>query len=464
MSPAIGLGLGMAFTDLGTVGIAPLPPPVPVGTTLDPAGATANNVLSNGNLTVSGASNPQAFVRSIKSITSGKYECAFTIGAVGSGMSVGCADTTLSLSVPGGSGLANSTLAVGYFNTGVVYCGSGFTNIDTLASYTTGDVIRLRIDRSTSPGTVCFSKNGGAFSTPRTMNAAMTHALHVGVGHQGGGASATVDFDPTGKGSGYSGWTDGTPIDVIVTAGQSNAVAQQLDQSWPYPVNPNIITWNGSAWVTMRPGTITGYDFGATTGKWAADVELSRQLFAVTPTKRIAHIRYPASGSQLAPTGDGTFDWSEANELFANGGFFVRDAMAALRAAGYNPTIILLWWQQGETDATASTPATNYGTNFATLVAGFRNQSGDWKIPAACPIAVGRLSSQFGSATNRNLVRAGQKSVCDADVGGPQWLVECDDLALENDQTHFVRVSHITLAGRLKQVIAGTYTQPTNTP
>lgn len=181
---------------------------VVLSTTIDPAGATANNILSNQNCTVTAPSNPGQFVRSIASVTIGKRECAFTIVNNPTNMQFGIVDTTLALNGCGFNGISGSNLSASFTATnGQVLSGSSFSQIgNTGFTPVAGDVVRMRLDRSTTPGKVAFSLNGGTLSSFYTVNAALTHAVHVGVGLQGNSSSVTIDFDPPGKGAGYFGW------------------------------------------------------------------------------------------------------------------------------------------------------------------------------------------------------------------------------------------------------------------
>lgn len=482
------LGLGLSIPQVAVRagaggGFTPLPDPVPVQTAIDPAGATANNVLSNSNRTVGGSGNPGQFVRSVMTISTGKYECEFTVGAVGSGMMLGFADTAAALNACGFNALSGSNLVGGTHNPdGTVYNGTSFASIGSLGgSYTTDDKVRMCIDATARR--VWFRKNNAGnwnnsgTANPATgvgglaMHASLTGAIHAVVGHQGGNASVSVDFNPASRQSGFSGWATGEPIDLAIFLGQSNAVGEQGDYSVPWTDDPNIISYNSTVGVAafqkLVPGTFCGMVWGSASGKWAAELEYARSYRAANPTKRLAIAKYTAGGTQLYQSADGatTYDWnpSSTGELFANAGFFVRDAKAALVALGYEPTTRLLFWSQGEQDADATKSAA-YQTNLAAIVAGFRNASGDYKVLAAAKVAIARLHEQFGTAAYRNAIRAAQKAICDANTGGPQWLINQDDLALLPDFTHIDNAGQRTLGQRLWAVDLGTYTEPTNTP
>jgi hypothetical protein len=268
------------------------------------------------------------------------------------------------------------------------------------------------------------------------------------VARLGLGVGLTIRHRPPGAAAAIAAG----PIDVLVVAGQSNAYGTPDVTTVPggYSADTNVMSWNGTSFVTYAPNTSTGLEFDSPAGAWSAELEYSRQYRIANPTKKLAIIKYTASGTQLGSTGTATNDWSTAStgEFFDKGGTQVANAIAALTAAGYTPTIRMMWWMQGEADASTGPLSAAYATNLAALVAGLRNASLSWKIPSAAPIIIGRVSLTAGDVGNsRNAVRDAQLQVCTDKVGGNQVMMDTDGLAMSG--MHYQNDALITLGARL---------------
>lgn len=452
----------------GGNGIAELPAPVPVATTFDPAGG---NTLTNGNLTTANVtgSNSNVFNRSVKTVSTGKWCAEFTTVNVVNDTQIGLVDTTLNTSQGDGTGLANRANAIGIFRDGNVYAGESFATVGHLGSaMTSGSKVMICYDADAHR--MWIRKDGtGNWNTSGTANpatgvggivvpSAITVA-HLAALVRTAGSSTTLDPNPANKPAGFSGWVDAPTLDVLVVLGQSNAVGYQSDQSIDYTVDPNVLTWHASSIKTYQPGVATGIDFGANDAHWAAELQYARLYRAANPTKRLAIFKWPADGAQLYASGSSAvYDWNvtSTGELFDQGGTAMTNYVSALRALGHNPVVRVLYWNQGETDASNSTMAAAYQTNLAALVAGFRNGSGKWKVPASAPIAITRVPATYSQAAT---VRAAQAAVAAADVGGQQWLINQDDLTTD-DGSHFNKAGQLLLGERLWAVDQGSYLEP----
>ncbi|WP_217430994.1 sialate O-acetylesterase, partial [Sphingomonas bacterium] len=171
----------------------------------------------------------------------------------------------------------------------------------------------------------------------------------------------------------------GGRIDVILVLGQSNATGYQFDRATGYPVDPAVLAWNGTRLVTYAPNAATGVESGKPAGYWAAELAYALRYRSAHPASRLAVLRYTAAGTQLGCSGDAVPDWSTRSrgELLDGARAFVRTGLAALRARGYAPRLRLVWWQQGEADATAAL-APGYRADLAALVGALRDAGGDF--------------------------------------------------------------------------------------
>lgn len=248
----------------------------------------------------------------------------------------------------------------------------------------------------------------------------------------------------------------GGAIDVLVVAGQSNAAGQAEDAaSLSWASDPNVMVWNGSAFVTYAPKTMGGIEWVAPAGNWSAEAEYARLYRAANPTKRLAIIKWTASGAQLfqSTDGTGTYDWNPAStgELFPQARSAVIAAMAALVSAGYSPTIRGEFWMQGETDASDATMGAAYEANLIAAIANKRAASpGGWGIPSGAPIIIGRVRAN-GMA--QAAVRTAQQNVASADTGGQQVLMNTDDAGVNADTVHYNKAGLTTLGARLYSLI-----------
>lgn len=279
----------------------------------------------------------------------------------------------------------------------------------------------------------------------------------------GGGISTSPTPTPSPSPTPTPAPTTSTDVDVILVMGQSNATGYQADTSTDYVPQQGILAWTGSALTRYAPNSFTGIESQAPAGYWAAELSYAQQYRAAYPGRTLVILRYTAAGTQLAYSGSAAvLDWNpqSTGELLDGARAFVRTALATLRAGGMTPHLRLIWWQQGENDALGALGAT-YASNLAALMAALRDPAGDFAVPATTPIAIGRLSSSVVAlyGTSATQVRAAETSVAHADVGGPQVLLDDDDLPLESG-IHFSKPDQLTLGYRLWQIDQGSYPEP----
>lgn len=156
-----------------------------------------------------------------------------------------------------------------------------------------------------------------------------------------------------------------TQLALIV--GQSNALGFQVTAaelpSW-YATNSRVQIWDGSAFVTMNPGTNTGTP--ANPGAWGPEVGYAAAwLDDPANAGQTLYVVKSVKGSTGLASDGAEQDWSPSStgELFDATTAKLNAAKAALTGPFHTTAL----WFQGEQDAASSAKAAAYGTNLAGL-------------------------------------------------------------------------------------------------
>jgi hypothetical protein len=243
-------------------------------------------------------------------------------------------------------------------------------------------------------------------------------------------------------------------IDVFIFAGQSNALGSQSDTAVSYTVDANVLAYDGSSLVTYQPNVVTGREWGVqATPNWAVELEFSRRYRAANPSKKCLVFKWSAGGTQLYNSGDsgptgGTWDWhpDSTGEFFDLLGGDLQEALTALTAQGYTPTIRMVWWFQGEQDGIDATRANAYQANETALIAAMKDPTKAWKIPPGAHIIIGQvgLVATTGATTYPPTVRGAQAAVVAADTTGTLHLLDTKDYP-RGDTVHITGAAFLTL-------------------
>ena len=257
------------------------------------------------------------------------------------------------------------------------------------------------------------------------------------------------------------------PAVVTIWAGQSNAVGSPKDRTTDYVVDQLTMAYHKVDGLRPYvPNVFAGYSLGNPTGEWAAELRYAQRFRAAYP--RIPHfiVKYAMGGTMIYRSDDGqaTLDWNvlSQDELYARTRTHVRDAIAAIRAAGYDPIIRMVGWVQGENDTSIPLWANAYNANLTALLRGMRDLDDGWRVGASAQIYIARLSQEFvanamaAQANNRaSIVRTAQEQVAAASPGGPTILVDTDGLSLDPaDHTHYTKAGLYALGDRIADLDA----------
>lgn len=195
------------------------------------------------------------------------------------------------------------------------------------------------------------------------------------------------------------------PITVILLGGQSNMDGRAATSGLPSGLQspqPNVLQYdyvNGPL-QTLRPTTSNG----ANGTNFGPDVTFGHDIAADNPNTRYALIKYSFGGTSLAVDWNATSNNGAGGTQYQNFKTTVTNGIAALKNAGYAPTIAGMLWLQGETDEDTKSYADAYATNFPAFISSIRGNYG-----ADLPFMIGGTGHSSGEAYY-NTVTAAQMS------------------------------------------------------
>ncbi len=264
----------------------------------------------------------------------------------------------------------------------------------------------------------------------------------------------------------------GTPVDVFIVAGQSNATGQGYMRNLPknFTINRHVLLYHSAGdtqdnapayqWIPLRQASESPDRFGP-------ELSFGDRMQEFYPHRRIALIKQAWSATDLYSQwnpGAGNHDVSHWGPQFRLLVKTVDGGMAALRRLGFKPVIRGMIWQQGENDAFDHVPqAMDYGMNLRHFIRRVRQQFHCPNLPFVYGLVLPPPNAGMfkTSALRRALVRLGQREVA-WNSGSPlaergAYLVNTNDLEqraedphtpLPNDHLHFGTLGQLDL-GRL---------------
>jgi hypothetical protein len=187
------------------------------------------------------------------------------------------------------------------------------------------------------------------------------------------------------------------PLDILVLAGQSNALGYQS-----YVVDPTthknvfseshsaadkkvLLMWNESGVRTSGPAPVPldtpQVLSGAPSPVFGPEVGLARALYS-DGHHHLLIVKVAFSGSSLA------VNWQLGTPDFEALVTTVQQAEGWASSHGWSPSIGALYWMQGETDAMSQVDASSYRSNLTAFLANVRTQL---DLQSATPIVVGEI-------------------------------------------------------------------------
>jgi hypothetical protein len=166
------------------------------------------------------------------------------------------------------------------------------------------------------------------------------------------------------------------PTVIFLLGGQSNMVGHgkvaELEEALRSgPANVRI--WDKTGWVALTPA-----------GTFGPEVSFAAAMAKAWPNERIGLIKHARGGTSLLAWAP---DWKKEDAARTGNdkaGALYAPWMAALRAAramAPEARVAAAFWMQGERDALYPEAADNYRTNFMTLIAAVRRDSGNANLP-----------------------------------------------------------------------------------
>jgi lysophospholipase L1-like esterase len=218
------------------------------------------------------------------------------------------------------------------------------------------------------------------------------------------------------------------PADLVVFIGDSNARGTQADpQSVSYSANPLTFAWNGSAWAQYVPNVnagytpaagLTGLHFGSPNGNWGPELRFAQRYSAGNPGRALFVLKYAASGSfamyNAAATSNNTFlawDTASGGALMGVAKTELDEAVAAMQAMGYAPTLRLVNINLGANDASNAATAAGFQAALSAMLTTMRST---WGVVAGVTRFVLNRVPTAGAGIHVGAVRTATMVVADA--------------------------------------------------
>ncbi len=214
----------------------------------------------------------------------------------------------------------------------------------------------------------------------------------------------------------------GAPIDVILVAGQSNAVGFDAKAS-ELPADPDdreILFWwrcgdpppdahdstsGGRRWTHLQPQPVGAPkakdtatrqygNFSQPEGGFGPEIGLARHLNDVAPSRRLAVVKAAFSGTGIRK------DWNPKDKIGESGACYralvaeARAALGAAEASGKKMRFRAFVWVQGEGDANPG-DAPHYADALAEMIAALR---ADLEVPDLKALVA--VNTKFGEGAN----------------------------------------------------------------
>jgi lysophospholipase L1-like esterase len=268
------------------------------------------------------------------------------------------------------------------------------------------------------------------------------------------------------------------PIDVIIVAGQSNAVGFDAppDDLSKNATDADVLFWwrcgdpppdehdsASNGWTTLRPqplgaprkpreqGDRQYGNFAQASGGFGPEIGLARAI-APSSHRALAIIKVAFSGTHVAGDWNPNLEDQPGSEHDSRGACYrslvteTKQALGEL-ADSYQPRIVAMVWVQGESDATTER-ADAYQRNIAAMISSLRT---DLEAPQL--IVLLAVNTKFGGGNNPYLpdVIAAQKAYAESDPRAK--YVDTSHASIENN-VHFDAAGTIEVGRSFAKTLA----------
>jgi alpha-L-fucosidase 2 len=261
-------------------------------------------------------------------------------------------------------------------------------------------------------------------------------------------------------------------IDVYILAGQSNmqgiGKTANLPGDWKQPIE-GALFYGGWRLTGITPGTT---QTSLRQGEFGPEIGFARWMSEHRKGRPFAIIKYAASGQPLhhgfngakwiggdpAP-GRTNFYPGESKDdpnqgrLYKNLIRRVNEGLAALKEAGYTPTVVGAAWMQGEADAKNGTSAAEYGDSLQRL----RRRLNEEYARVRFPLAFGQVLpiSEAPRFTHKAEIRQAMADAhCQSGAAGSKhgiWMVSTDGIGMLPDGVHYNAAGQMELGQKLAE-------------
>lgn len=294
--------------------------------------------------------------------------------------------------------------------------------------------------------------------------AASTNASGVNVADAGGYyASNTVEGALYEAGLSYLSGSDlyppisavdGNAIELWILWGQSNMEGDHDDGfgQLPYQLQGNQVDALYWAYVYQSPGNLDVNNtnvYPAISERWGPEIIMADRMLRTR--RKIAFVKAARGGTDLEEWLTGTNKTTglpfTPTEPYYNLTNKVSTAISDLEGMGYDVKIRGIVSMQGESDASLQSTATNYYSNYLTLIGNLKTDCG---IDADVPVYIGRISGTASGVTGRGYDDVVYQAQTDlATSNDNYYVIDTDNIPVNaSDNLHFTGTGMIELSER----------------
>jgi hypothetical protein len=234
------------------------------------------------------------------------------------------------------------------------------------------------------------------------------------------------------------------PLHLYLLGGQSNMAGfgprnDELPEELHAPL-PAVPIFCHSHWGDLRPG------LGHEPGMFGPEIAFGRKLHDALPQRRIALIKFAASGTNLFEQWRPAVDSPTAPAPGEQYQHFLETVAAALRALDADTSVVFdgMIWMQGESDATDETMARAYRDNLSDFIQRIRTVVETPDLP----FALGLIAPFPKAAYYEEVVTAQQAA---ARVVPNVIAFPTDDLPKLDDALHYDTQGALQLGSRFAE-------------